>query len=81
MSFNNLKLGLLLKLLSNHYSKDCSYQHCTYDCHHYKLLQINSTNKKKRKTHLKTRLHSPIRRTYGERLKEKTTENQEDLFQ
>ena len=37
MSFNNLKLGLLLELISNHYSKDCPCQHCRCDCHHYKL--------------------------------------------
>ena len=66
MSFNNLKLELLLELLSNYYFKNCQCQHYTYDCHHYKLLQINSTNKKKRKTHLRTRPHSLIRRTLGQ---------------
>ena len=63
MSFNNLKLELLLELLSNYYFKNCRCQHCTCDCHYNKLLQINSINKKKRKTHLKTRSHNPIRRT------------------
>ena len=63
MSFNNLKLELLLELLSNHYLKNCRCQHCTCDCHHYKLLQINSINKKKEKIHLETRLYSSIQRT------------------
>ena len=64
MSFNNLKLRLLLKLLSsNYYFKNYRCQYYTYNCHYYKLLQINSLNKKKRKTHLETRLHNPIRKT------------------
>ena len=79
MSFNSFKLELLLKLLSNHYSKDCRCQHCTCDYHHYKLLQIDSINKKK-KTHLETRSHSPIRRTLDQQQKKRTTENQEKLF-
>ena len=81
MSFNNLKLELLLELLSNHYSKNCSCQHCTYDCHYYKLLQINNIDKKKRKIHLETRLHNPIRRTFSRQQKERTTRNQKKLFQ
>ena len=63
MSFNNLKLKILLRLLLNYYFKNCLCQHCTYDCHYYKLTQINNINKRKRKTHLETRFHSPIRRT------------------
>ena len=79
MSFNNLKLKLLLKFISNYYFKDCSYQHYRCNCHHYKLLQINSIERK-RKTHHETRSHNPIRRTLGQQLKEKTTENRKDLI-
>ena len=80
MSFDNLKLELLLELLSNYYLKNYSYQHYTCDCHYYKLLQINSINKKKRKTHLEIKLHNPIWRTLDQQRKERTTENQEKLF-
>ena len=80
MSFNSLKLELLLELVLNHYLKDCSCQHCRCNCHHYKLLQINSI-KRKRKTHQKTILHSSTRRTHGQQLKEKTTENRKELNQ
>ena len=38
MSFNNLKLELLLGFLLNYYFKNYSCQHCTCNCHHYKLL-------------------------------------------
>ena len=80
MSFNNLKVELLLKLVFNHYSKNYSCQYCTCNCHHYKLLQINNINKKKRKTHLEIRLHNTIRKTLDQQRKEKTTRNQENLF-
>ena len=39
MSSNNLRLELLLKLYFNHFLRDCSYQHCRYNCHNYRLLQ------------------------------------------
>ena len=77
MSFNSLKLELLLSLYLNHFSKDCPCQHCRYSCHNYRLSQIDST-KRKRKTHQGTRLHSPTRRTPGQQLRGKTTENQEE---
>ena len=80
MSFNNLKLKLLLELLFNYYLKNYLCQYCTYDCYYYKLLQINSINKRKRKTYLETRFYNPIRRTLGQQQKERTTENQEKLF-
>ena len=80
MSFNNLKLKLLLELIFNYYFKNCSYQHYIYNCYYYKLIQINSINKKKKKTYLKTRSYSPIRRTLDQQRKEKTTRNQENLF-
>ena len=80
MSFNNFKLGLLLKLQSNYYLKDCPYQHCRCSCHHYKLSQIDSITRK-RKTHHEIRIHSPIRRTLDRQLKGKTTENRKDPFQ
>ena len=80
MSFNNLKLRLLLGLYSNHFSRDCSCQYCRCNCYNYRLLQINST-KRKRKTHQETRPHSPIQRTPSQQLREKTTENQKELNQ
>ena len=40
MSSNSLKLGLLLGLQLNHYSKDCPCQHCKYSCHHYRLSHV-----------------------------------------
>ena len=39
MSFNNFKLGLLLGLQFNHYSKNYLCQHYKCNCHHYRLLQ------------------------------------------
>ena len=48
MSFNNLKLELLLKLVLNYYFKNCSYQHYKCNCHHYKLLQINNITRKRK---------------------------------
>ena len=77
MSFNSLKLELLLELVLNYYLKDCTYQHCRYDYHHLKLLQINSI-KRKRKTHYGIRFHNPIRRTLDQQPKEKTTKNHEN---
>ena len=77
MSFNSLKLGLLLELVFNHYSKDCPCQYCRCDCHHYRLLQIDSIERK-RKTHHKVRSHSSTRRTLSQQLKGKTTESRED---
>ena len=47
MSFNNLKLELLLRLVFNYYFKNCSYQHYEYSCHHYRLLQFDDFKNKK----------------------------------
>ena len=41
MSFNSLKLGLLLGLIPNHFLKDCSCQHYKCDCHHHRLLHFH----------------------------------------
>ena len=59
MIFNNLKLKLLLELVFNHYFKNCSYQHYKCNYYYYKLLQINSTERK-RKIHYEIRSHNPI---------------------
>ena len=48
MSFNSLKLELLLKLILNHYFKNCSYQYCRCDYHYLRLLQIDSIKRKKK---------------------------------
>ena len=64
MSFNSLKLELLLRLYFNHFSRDCSCQHCRCNCYNYKLLQID--NIKKKKIHLETRLYNSTRRTLGQ---------------
>ena len=79
MSFNNLKLKLLLKLILNYYLKNCSCQHYKCNCHHYKLLQINNIVRK-RKIYYETRFHNPIRRTLDQQLKEKTTGNRKDFI-
>ena len=80
MSFNSLKLRLLLRLYFNYFFRNCSCQYCRYNCYNYKLLQINNIIKK-RKIHYETRFHNSIRRTFDQQLKEKTTKNYEDLLQ
>ena len=77
MSFNNLKLELLLELILNYFSKNYSCQYCRCNCHHYRLLQIDNIIRKK-KIHYETRFHNPIRRTLDQQLKEKTTENRKE---
>ena len=77
MSFNSLKLELLLKLVFNYYFKNCSCQYYKCDCHYYRLLQINNI-KRKKKIHYETRFHNSIRRTLGQQLKEKTTKNRDN---
>ena len=62
MSFNNLKLRLLLKLYFNLFFRDCSYQYCRCNCCNYRLLQINNITKK-RKIHYETRSYNSIQRT------------------
>ena len=79
MSFNNLKLELLLELVLNHYPENYSCQHYRCNCHHYKLLQINNI-KRKKKIHYGTRFHNSIRRTLDQQLKRKTTGNRENLL-
>ena len=88
MFFNNFKLEFILELQFNYYFKNCSCQYCKCNCHHYRLLQINSIKKEKKKIYQETRLHSPIRRPFSTRgnesrfstYRERTFENEENDF-